>query len=47
MAGARGKLGSVFGCEGFGLGQSCFLLAADPGRPYIAVIRTSEMLPPA
>ena len=49
MAGARGKLGSVFGCEGFGPGQSCFQAAgetraADPGRPDIAVIRDNETM---
>ena len=49
MPDARGELGSVFGCEGFGPGQSCFQAAgetqaADPGRRDIAVIRADETM---
>jgi len=49
MADARRELGSVFGCEGFGPGQSCFQAAgetqaADPGRLDIEVIRDNETM---
>ena len=43
MAGARGELGSVFGCEGLGPGQWCFQVA-DLGRPDIVVIRDNETM---
>ena len=43
MADACRELGSVFGCEGFGPGQSCFQ-AADSGRRDIEVIRDNETM---
>ena len=43
MADACRELGSVFGCEGFGPGQSCFQ-AADSGRRDIEVICDNETM---